>query len=74
MEGANEILWEGGTPVEDIMCVTVPDGGDKKLLMDALKADGITEINGVSLDEFIVVGTPTYDKIHPSLRPGTEWM
>jgi hypothetical protein len=69
-----ETVWNGGAPISDIMCVTVSDESDKHKLMSALKKDGIQEINGVSLDDFILVGYHNIgERIHPSLRPGEEW-
>lgn len=55
-KGGNEVMFEGGIPVEDIACVTVIDKNEKKWLIDALNKTGITQINGVSLEDFILIG------------------
>ena len=69
-----ECVWQGGAPISDIMCVTVTNQGKKDELMKHLKADGIEQVNGVPLDDFILVGDHDMpNRIHPSLRPGPEW-
>jgi hypothetical protein len=69
-----EVCFTGGAPLKDIMCVTVPNASSKEKLEKMLAKDGITEINGVPVADFVLVGAHDLEnRIHPSLRPGEEW-
>jgi hypothetical protein len=54
LNGLNEILFEGGVGLKDIVAVVVDDSDERKQMIAALKKAGKTEINGKSLEDFIV--------------------
>ena len=66
----NEILFPGGVALQDIAAVTVSDSADKKKLKDMLTKEGVTEINGRSLDEFILVA-PSHSDIVKAVKAGS---
>jgi len=75
---SNEICFQNGVSLDDVMAVTVKTNSDKNKLIHMLEAEGITEVNGVSLDKFIlsVGGTALsdtiWDMLPPELRPSDE--
>jgi hypothetical protein len=54
-ESSNEVDFEDGVSPRDLAGVTVNTQADKKQLMGWLENEGITEVNGIPLEDFIVV-------------------
>ena len=59
---ASEILFEDGISPRDIAGVAVDDPDHKEKLIQWLKADGITEYNGIPLDKFILVTNSSHSR------------
>ena len=53
--GSNEICFESGVSNDDLMGVQVPSSSWKSWIIDKLKANGVEEVNGVKLEDFIVI-------------------
>lgn len=53
----NEIMFRNGIPLKDIAGIDTNNHARKDILIDALEREGITEVNGIPLDEFIRVNT-----------------
>ena len=52
---SNEIMFRGAQSVDSAIAISCDTAFEKSELITSLKANGVTEINGQSLDEFIVV-------------------
>lgn len=63
----HETLFKHGIPVSDMWYVTVEDGV-RELLIERLKKKGITQINGIPLENFIL----TSGDVVPQYAP-TQW-
>lgn len=55
----NEMMFEGGVALEDLVVMLCDNDHYANTLKEMLKKNGITEINGKTLDEFIQVRTTT---------------
>lgn len=58
----NEVMFRHGIDLKDWACIDCASQTDKDRLLDALRAEGITQINGVNIENFVrinqYVGTP----------------
>jgi len=49
-----EIMFQGNTAMEDLLCAVVDSPSERKALIAALKKNGVHEVTGRPLEEFIV--------------------
>lgn len=66
-DGSNELMMENGVAIKDAAGVQVESDHDKQQLMQRLTAAGITEVNTIPLDKFIVVYNTSSGKSRSAL-------
>ena len=57
----NELMFRNGVSTSSVRCITCDNPIKKLFLVDAFQAQGIDEVNGVPIDDFIVV-QPNFQK------------
>jgi len=61
--GTNEILFQDGVDLRDIVGMYVNDMSEYKELLARLKKSGITEVNGKPVTDFVFYGSPQHTEV-----------